>query len=66
MNWEIFETIQPDMLVGIVNTALRNHADSLEDLCLMNDIDRTGLCTYLDSGGYKYIDELKQFRALSK
>ncbi|KAF0092841.1 MAG: hypothetical protein E1N59_3396 [Puniceicoccaceae bacterium 5H] len=54
--------MDPDMLVGIVNTALRNHYGDLDELCRAEDVDQDALCQRLASGGYDYNAEAKQFR----
>lgn len=62
MDWTNFERMDPNLLLGIVNTALRNHHESLEDLCLTHDIDPAALCERLASGGFKYLEAVGQFR----
>lgn len=62
MDWTQFESIDPHLLVGLVNTELRNHADSLEDLCRTHDIDAAKLEARLSSADYQYQAEQNQFR----
>ncbi|MEO0510210.1 MAG: DUF4250 domain-containing protein [Verrucomicrobiota bacterium] len=62
MVWTKFESTDPHLLVGLVNTELRNHADSLEDLCLTHDVDKDKLSACLANAGYKYRPEQNQFR----
>jgi len=62
MDWSSFQTMDPHLLVGLVNTELRNHSESLEDLCKTHDIDQRILIDRLASAGYDYIPERKQFR----
>lgn len=62
MDWSQFQRIDPHLLVGLVNTELRNQADSLEDLCRTHDIDAVQLCTHLEAADYHYQPEQKQFR----
>jgi len=62
MDWSKVESMDPDMLVGIVNTALRNHYGDLDELCRAEDVDQDALCQRLASGGYDYNAEAKQFR----
>ena len=62
MNWENFATMDPHLLVGMVNTEIRNHCNDLEDLCLRHEIDQTALVAYLKEAGYDYIPEQKKFR----
>ena len=62
MNLHAFETIHPDLLPGLVNTALRNDCDDLEDLCRTHDLDQEGLVARLGELGYRYVAEIRQFR----
>lgn len=62
MEWSRFESIDPHLLVGLVNTELRNHADSLEDLCRTHDIDAVALKARLATADYQYLTEQNQFR----
>jgi hypothetical protein len=62
MDWSQFQRIDPHLLVGLVNTELRNHSNSLDDLCRTHDIDREQLCTHLASADYHFQTEQKQFR----
>ncbi|MDQ8193097.1 DUF4250 domain-containing protein [Coraliomargarita sp. SDUM461004] len=62
MDWSQFQRIDPHLLVGLVNTELRNHAASLDDLCRTHDIDRDALCAHLASADYHYKSEQQQFR----
>ncbi len=62
MDWSQFQRIDPHLLVGLVNTELRNQADSLDDLCRTHDIDSTQLCAHLEAADYHYRAEQKQFR----
>lgn len=62
MDWNQFKQIDPKLLVGLVNTELRNHAESLNDFCRTHDIDETQLCSRLDAINYKYQKEHNQFR----
>ena len=62
MDLSQFQAIDPHLPVGLVNTGLRNHADSLEDLCRTHDIDHDQLCAYLKSADYHFQTEQNQFR----
>lgn len=62
MDWSRFEEIDPHLLLGLVNTELRNHTDSLEDLCRTHDIDAAALSSRLESAGYTYQSGQNQFR----
>ena len=62
MDWDNIQNMDPNLLVGIVNTALRNHFNSLDDLCLSHSLDKTALCQKLASEDYEYIEAANQFR----
>ncbi|MDP0490856.1 MAG: DUF4250 domain-containing protein [Verrucomicrobiota bacterium JB023] len=62
MNLSNFEKMDPHLLVGLVNTELRNHAESLEDLVKTHDLDEESLKARLAKGGYHYQADQKQFR----
>ena len=61
MQLENFENTDPHLLVGIVNTALRNEYADLNDLCASCDIDETSLRKRLEKYGYLYLEEHKRF-----
>ncbi|MGB0370100.1 MAG: DUF4250 domain-containing protein [Opitutales bacterium] len=61
MHIENFETMDPHLLVGVVNTALRNDYEDLDDLCKSNDIDLTALTQKLSEAGYTYLSEHTRF-----
>ena len=62
MNLHAFRTIHPDLLPGLVNTALRNDCEDLEDLALTHDVDREELENRLAELGYRYLPEIRQVR----
>ncbi len=62
MDWTNIDSMDPNLLLGVVNTALRNHFSSLEDLCLSHDVDREKLCARLAEEDYEYIAAANQFR----
>lgn len=62
MNLNSFATMDPHLLVGLVNTELRNHATSLDDLCKTHGLMRAELVARLASADYHYIEETRQFR----
>ncbi|MCR5727686.1 MAG: DUF4250 domain-containing protein [Lachnospiraceae bacterium] len=51
----------PNMLLSVVNTKLRDEYSSLDDLCDSLDIEKALLTENLQSAGYKYNDSLNQF-----
>lgn len=62
MDWTQFESMDPHLLVGLVNTELRNNSESLEDLCRTHDVDSEALCARLASADYHYQADQNQFR----
>ena len=62
MDWTKFRKIDPNLLVGLINTELRNHAQSLNDFCRTHDIDEAQLCARLEIFNYQYKKEHNQFR----
>lgn len=50
------------MLVGLVNTELRNHCDSLDDLVKKHGLDEAKLVKVLGKAGYIYQEAQNQFR----
>ena len=65
MNLHRFETIHPDFLPGLLNTALRNDCEDLEDLVHAHDLDREALERRMQELGYRYIAEQRQFRRVA-
>ena len=62
MNLSSYQTMDPHLLVGLVNTELRNNAVDLEDLCKTHNLEKEALVARLAEGGYEYQTEQKQFR----
>lgn len=54
--------MDPHLLVGLVNTELRNNCESLEDLVLTHDLDREKLVERLAAVDFVYREEINQFR----
>ena len=54
--------MNPHLLVGVVNTAIRNHCESLDDFCKTHDLDADILTERLATAGYYYMPEQQQFR----
>ena len=57
-----FERLQAVMLVSMVNTQLRDHFASLDELVQYHDISANELNRYLAAEGYDYNQELNQFK----
>jgi hypothetical protein len=54
--------MDPHLLVGLVNTELRNHCDSLDDLVKTHGLDPHALVSKLAAAEYSYQEEQNQFR----
>ncbi len=54
--------MDPHLLVGLVNTELRNHCDSLDDLVKTHNLDEEALRQKLAEADYEYRAERNQFR----
>lgn len=62
MKLNSFETIDSHLLFGLVNTALRNDFNDLEDLIRFHDLDQERLLKKLEEAGYHYVADINQFR----
>ena len=62
MDLSTYQTMNPHLLVGVVNTAIRNHCESLDDLCKTHDLDADILTDRLAAAGYDYMPEQQRFR----
>lgn len=62
VNLTTFRTMDPHLLVGLVNTELRNQSESLEDLVKTHGLEHDLLLSRLSEAGYDYQPEQKQFR----
>lgn len=65
MNLHRFETIHPDLLPGLLNTALRNDCEDLDDLVHAHDLDREALERHMAELGYRYLEGQRQFRKVA-
>lgn len=54
--------MDPHLLVGLVNTELRNHCESLDDLVKTHGIDESALVNTLAAAEYAYQPQHNQFR----
>ena len=57
-----YRQMDPHMLVGLINTELRNSCESLEDLVKTHDLEPELLLEKLKSATYEYQPGLNQFR----
>ncbi|MDB4525201.1 DUF4250 domain-containing protein, partial [bacterium] len=62
MNLKSFETMDPHLLVGLINTELRNNASSLDDLCKTHGLNEKSLTDRLAGADYHFSMEAGQFR----
>jgi hypothetical protein len=62
MDLSKFINMDPHLLVGLLNTELRNHCDSLEELVKTHNIDPVLLVEKMVVAGYLYQPEQNQFR----
>jgi Domain of unknown function (DUF4250) len=54
--------MDPHLLVGLLNTELRNHCDSLDDLVKTHHLDPALLIGKMEAAGYVYQPGQNQFR----
>ncbi len=66
MKLSSFQTVDPLLLPGLVNTALRNDCDDLGDLVKTHDIDQDALEERMASLGYRYVAATNQFRSVPR
>ncbi len=62
VNLSNYLQMDPHLLVGLVNTELRNHCDSLDDLVKTHHLSESELVAKLAAAGYLYQEAQKQFR----
>jgi len=62
MNLSNYLKMDPHLLVGLLNTELRNHCDSLDDLVKTHHLDAEALAAKMTAVGYIYQAEQNQFR----
>ena len=54
----------PEILLSVINTKLRDYYGSLSDLCDAEDIDEEELTGRLSDAGYSYDREQNRFRSV--
>ncbi len=52
----------PDMLLSLINTKLRDEYPSFDDLCDSQDIEKSRILEILEPAGYKYDESQNQFK----
>lgn len=58
-----FATLPAPMLLSLVNTQLRDHFSSLEELVRYHDIDAAELIDHLAAANFHYIAGQNQFKS---
>lgn len=62
MNLSHYLTMDPHLLLGLLNTELRNHCDSFDDLVKTHNLNPEALVEKMAAAGYIYHPEQNQFR----
>ncbi len=62
MNLSHYLQMDPHLLLGLLNTELRNHCESLDDLVKTHNLDPQALVARMEAAGYVYHPEQNQFR----
>lgn len=52
----------PDMLLSFINMKLRDEFESFDELCDVLDLDRDEIEQKLADAGYKFNEQLNQFK----
>ncbi len=53
----------PEMLLSVINTALRDKYSSLAELCSDEDLNEEDITSVLENAGYYYNENLNAFKA---
>lgn len=61
MNLDRYQCMDPHLLVGLVNTGMRNEDEDLAGLCARYDLDQETLLRKLEAAGYTYLAEHRRF-----
>ena len=62
MNLSHYLSMDPHLLLGLINTELRNHCESLDDLVKTHNLDQGRLIEKMAAADYIYHPEQNQFR----
>ncbi|MEH6531660.1 MAG: DUF4250 domain-containing protein [Photobacterium frigidiphilum] len=62
MNLSKYETMDPVMLMSIINMKIRDEFEDLDSLINYFEIDKNVLINRLKQAGFDYLPEVKQFR----
>ena len=53
----------PEMLLSVINTALRDKYPSLTEMCTEEDVNEEEIVSILENAGYYYNENLNAFKA---
>lgn len=62
MEFDNYRSMDPHLLVGLVNTAIRNEYKSYQELCIALELESEILAEKLTRAGYRFMPEQQQFR----
>ncbi|WP_120513945.1 DUF4250 domain-containing protein [Photobacterium salinisoli] len=62
MNLKAFDTMDPVMLMSIVNMKIRDEFGDLDALVRFYEIDKDKLIARLAAAGFDYLPDARQFR----
>lgn len=62
MDLSKYESMDPVMLMSIINMKLRDEYGDLDNLVKSLDLDKQKLIDKLANAGFDYLEEAKQFR----
>lgn len=63
MNREQLMAMDPNIMLSLVNMKLRDEFGSLHDFCYEFDIEEEFILSKLLKIGYKYVEEINQFKS---
>lgn len=63
MNMSVNHDMDGDILYSILNKKLRNHYQSLDQLCNALMMDKSLLVNRMEQAGYYYVSSIHQFRS---
>ena len=52
----------PEMLLSVINTALRDNYPSLAEMCTEEDVNEEEILSILENAGYYYNENLNAFK----
>ena len=52
----------PEMLLSVINTALRDKYSSLAEMCTEEDVNEEEILSILENAGYYYNENLNAFK----